>query len=122
MKREIFTLKRKSGPFFLTALRKLIFTLKMVTRNRRTLKVAVGPTMSASFIAVQLSLCTTGTKATHPHLFVILTNISDDWPGYRMIFMQVKCSQHVGKIEPSSGFLLDSHSDSINLISPLAPS
>lgn len=33
VKRKIFTLKRKSGPFFLTALHKLIFPLKMVTRN-----------------------------------------------------------------------------------------
>lgn len=69
VKRGIFTLKRKSAPFFLTALHKLIFTFKMVTRNQRTLRVAVGPTTSASFIAVRLSLCITRPKVTHPHLF-----------------------------------------------------
>lgn len=109
--------------FFLTALQKLIFTLKMVTRNQKTLKAIVGTSMSASFIAVPLSLCTTTTEFTHPHwFFVIPTNISGDHAGCQVIFMQVKCSQHISKIEPGAGCLSDSRSSSINLISPFAPS
>jgi len=61
--------KKEVSSFFLTALHKLIFTLKMMTRNWRTPKSAVGATTSASFIPVQLSPCITRTEVTYAQLF-----------------------------------------------------